>query len=104
VGRFVRIAPIVDERRREKNPRPEKEWMVAVNRCVCHEVTFAELIEMARRDHMTLADLQKATGCGTGCGTCVPYIEIALRTGIADLPILNISRERTETISDKADC
>lgn len=77
---------------------------MAVNRCVCHEITFARLIDMARRDDMTLADLQKATGCGTGCGTCVPYIEIALKSGIADLPILNMVRRASSTISDKANC
>lgn len=67
---------------------------MAVNRCVCHDVTFKRLVEMARDEGLTLEQLSERTGCGTGCGTCVPYIRIALRTGQVDLPVLNAAALR----------
>lgn len=32
--------------------------------------------------------LQDDTGLGTGCGTCVPYAQVALRTGRCVLPVM----------------
>ncbi|MCC6285228.1 MAG: (2Fe-2S)-binding protein [Phycisphaerales bacterium] len=61
---------------------------MGVTRCVCHDVSFAALIRMARRTGADLDELSRVTGCGTGCGTCLPYIEVALATGRADLPIM----------------
>jgi bacterioferritin-associated ferredoxin len=40
---------------------------------------------------MTSADfdqLVKKTNCGHGCGLCLPYIRVMLRTGRTELPIL----------------
>jgi len=52
-----------------------------VDRCVCHRVTFAELLEIERRERCGLDGLAERTGCTTGCGMCRPYVELALRTG-----------------------
>lgn len=60
-----------------------------VDRCICHGVTFAELLRLARDRGLGLEELSELTGCGTGCGMCVPYIRAALRTGRAELPVLS---------------
>lgn len=55
--------------------------MVRIDRCVCMHMTFAELLAIARRDGLDAEGLERATGCGSRCGMCVPYIEESLRTG-----------------------
>ena len=60
-----------------------------VTRCVCHNVTFAELLGMHRRTGEGFTELQKATGCGSSCGSCIPYIHLALRSGRTALPVLS---------------
>lgn len=64
------------------NPTP-------VDRCVCHNVTFAELLRIHRETGADLAELRRRTGCGTGCGMCVPYIRVALTTGRERLPVMH---------------
>lgn len=59
-----------------------------VDRCVCHDVTFAELRALAMRTGVDLDGLSARTGCGTGCGCCLPYIRLMLRTGDVDFPVL----------------
>ncbi len=68
---------------------------MSVDRCVCHDVTFAALRALAKEsdaragtvdaDHAVvehaLKEIRRATGCTTGCGTCEPYIRLMLRTG-----------------------
>jgi NAD(P)H-nitrite reductase large subunit len=53
------------------------------------DVPFAELIRLHRQTGADLAELQRRTHCGEGCGLCVPYIKVALRTGRDRLPILS---------------
>lgn len=60
-----------------------------VVRCICHDVPFSELLRRQRETGETLEQLQKATGCGTGCGLCLPYIRVALRTGEAQLKLMS---------------
>lgn len=55
--------------------------VLAVDRCVCHGVTFRELKGLSERVGGGFAELSERTGCGTGCGLCRPYIEAMLRTG-----------------------
>lgn len=59
-----------------------------VDRCVCHDVTFAELLRLVDERGLSLEELQEETGCGTGCGTCLPYIDIVLETRQTILPVL----------------
>ncbi len=68
---------------------------MGVDRCVCHDVTFASLKILARQIEprgatpaadpgvvdLTLRELRRMTGCTTGCGTCEPYIRLMLQTG-----------------------
>lgn len=60
-----------------------------VDRCVCHNVTFAELVKIHRETGADLDQLQRLTGCGTGCGMCVPYIRVALQTGKVRLAVMH---------------
>lgn len=59
-----------------------------VDRCVCKSVSFSRLKELADQGHSDLDALSKKTGCGTGCGMCVPYIRVVLATGRTNLPIM----------------
>jgi bacterioferritin-associated ferredoxin len=61
---------------------------MAVDRCVCWDVKFSTLIELARREGLTFEQLQQRTGCCTSCRMCEPYVRLALRTGQAVLPVL----------------
>jgi len=74
-----------------------------VTRCICREVDFRKLL--ARAEHLgcpvpaaelpeaeflaAFNTLQDDTGLGTGCGTCVPYAQVALRTGRCVLPVMS---------------
>jgi len=59
-----------------------------VDRCVCKSISFARLKELAEQGHRDLDALSAKTGCGTGCGMCVPYIRVVLATGRTNLPIM----------------
>ena len=52
-----------------------------IDRCVCEDKRFADLVERARRDHLDLGELAEREGCGTHCGWCVAYLRRALATG-----------------------
>lgn len=58
-----------------------------ITRCVCHDVTFAELRALADRTGGDLADLSRRTGCGTSCGLCIPYIRLMLETRRVVFPV-----------------
>ncbi|MEX2217429.1 MAG: hypothetical protein WD749_01610 [Phycisphaerales bacterium] len=60
-----------------------------VDRCVCVNVTFAELIRLRRERGADLAELQRLTRCATTCTMCLPYVKAALATGRERLPILS---------------
>jgi len=49
---------------------------------------FSELVRLQRATGAGLEELQRITGCGTGCGMCVPYIKVALKTGRVRLPVM----------------
>ncbi|MEO0483718.1 MAG: (2Fe-2S)-binding protein [Planctomycetota bacterium] len=61
---------------------------MGVQRCICHDVGFDALIALSQRDGLSLEQLSERTGCGTGCGSCVPYIRLALALGKSDLPVM----------------
>jgi len=53
-----------------------------IDRCVCLEQTFADAVDLARRERLSLTqDVQDEFACGTGCGLCAPYVRRMLRTG-----------------------
>ena len=49
-----------------------------VRMCVCFNTTFAELKSAGVQ---SLEEAAERFGCGTNCGTCVPYIKAMLETG-----------------------
>jgi bacterioferritin-associated ferredoxin len=54
-----------------------------IDRCVCENKSFRELVETAREHDLDLAALAAREGCGTHCGWCVAYLRRALATGEA---------------------
>lgn len=60
---------------------------MGVDRCVCHNITLAELKALSKPG-TTVADLSAKTGCCTGCGMCKPYVILMLRTGRTHFPVL----------------
>ncbi len=52
-------------------------------RCDCRELSFAGLRAYASRHKITdIEELIARTGYCTGCGTCRPFLEEFLRTGV----------------------
>lgn len=52
-----------------------------VNRCVCHEISFREILEYAKIHGLTTAkELQRAHICSTQCKLCLPYVKMVLET------------------------
>lgn len=64
------------------------EHVPAVTRCVCHDVLLAEIIRLHLRGH-DIATIQRRTRFGTGCGACIPYVELALQSHRAAVPLLS---------------
>lgn len=63
---------------------------MAVDRCICKNVSFAECLVLARQHGCTtVAQLQGFSPLGTNCGRCIPYMQLALLTGQHDLPVLD---------------
>ena len=59
-----------------------------VNRCVCHNVQFRDLLKLSERiGRSDLDALQDKTQCGRGCGLCIPYIQVAMRERLARVPL-----------------
>lgn len=54
---------------------------VRIDRCLCEDKPFAKLLDLARREALTLPALARREGCGTHCGWCVAYLRRGLRTG-----------------------
>ena len=62
-----------------------------VKRCVCFDTTFAQMKASG------VASVEEATerfGCGSNCGTCIPYIQAMLQTGEIAVPVI----ERSERL------
>lgn len=65
-----------------------------VDRCVCMDVPFERLKTLAAGTGATLTELSRRTGCGQGCGFCIPYIELMLSTGQTRLPVMTAHQLR----------
>lgn len=68
--------------------------MPTVERCICYDISFAELKAIADRTGADLETLSAKTGCCTGCGMCRPYVELMLKTGRTSFPLLPIAQLR----------
>jgi bacterioferritin-associated ferredoxin len=67
---------------------------MAVDRCVCWNLTFADLRYIAESDSLDFNGLVNRTGCCTGCTTCEPYVRRMLKTGETDMPVLSAAEVR----------
>ena len=63
-------------------------FLVAVNRCVCRNISFRRLLELHVSEGMSLDQIMDQTGCCTGCTTGEPYVRLTLMTGETDHPVL----------------
>lgn len=53
-----------------------------VTHCVCHDLSFAEILAHARaQDISTLKQLVDSGAAGCGCTLCHPYLTVTLDTG-----------------------
>ena len=52
---------------------------IIIDRCVCTQVLFSDILPQARAHGWDLARLTTATGCGAQCGLCRPYLDAMLR-------------------------
>lgn len=64
---------------------------MAVNRCICHQISFSEIKEIASEKNLTtIEELQAEEICSTNCRLCVDYIRQMLKTGETSFePILS---------------
>lgn len=54
---------------------------LTIDRCVCRDVPFADVLPLARANGWSLPELVRETGCGGNCGLCRPYLRRMLATG-----------------------
>ena len=59
-----------------------------VTRCICFDVTFADIMRIAQENGGNLGAAHKITGCGARCGLCVPYIRYMAQTGETEMPVM----------------
>lgn len=52
-----------------------------VDRCVCANVTFAEMNRSIELQGGDIESLRARFRCGAGCAMCVPYVRAMLATG-----------------------
>jgi NAD(P)H-nitrite reductase large subunit len=67
-----------------------------IERCICHDVTFRQVVEWSRATGCTSVDgAARELKCTTSCGMCMPYVERALETGQAVFHEILPARDRT---------
>ncbi len=54
---------------------------IRIDRCVCTDRTFADLLQQADRERLSLDELMFETRAGLGCTLCRPYLREAMKTG-----------------------
>lgn len=55
--------------------------MIKIDRCVCTDRRFAELLDLALRECTDLQGLMERSGAADRCGRCRPYLQRCLETG-----------------------
>jgi NAD(P)H-nitrite reductase large subunit len=62
---------------------------ICVDRCVCFDRPFVELLQIARATGVTTMEaLQEETDFGLACRICNPYVRRMLRTGQTTFDVL----------------
>ena len=54
---------------------------VLIDRCICRNRRFEDLLPEARARAWSLNEMIRATGCGGQCGLCRPYLRRMLDAG-----------------------
>jgi bacterioferritin-associated ferredoxin len=55
---------------------------MSVNRCICHNISFEKIREIAVKHEIdSLDELRAMDICSTRCKLCEPYLKQMLRTG-----------------------
>jgi bacterioferritin-associated ferredoxin len=79
------MATPVDPKRTPPTQRP----VPTVDRCICHDIPFVEILAWAAtRETTDLQDIEDEHGCGGSCGMCRPYLKRVLRTGNSRIPLM----------------
>ncbi|MEM7626651.1 MAG: (2Fe-2S)-binding protein [Planctomycetota bacterium] len=52
-----------------------------IDRCICTQRTFCDLIDTARAEGLSLPQLVEQTGASACCTMCGPYLRRSFRTG-----------------------
>jgi len=52
-----------------------------IDRCICTQRTFCDLIDTARAEGLSLPQLVEQTSASACCTLCGPYLRRAFRTG-----------------------
>ena len=52
-----------------------------IDRCICTQRTFCDLIDEARAEGLSLTQLVETSGASACCTMCGPYLRRAFRTG-----------------------
>jgi hypothetical protein len=60
-----------------------------VTKCVCLDLEFSALKDLARTMNFDFDALSAWSGCCTGCRTCEPYVRLMLQTGETRFPVLS---------------
>ena len=58
-----------------------------VRKCVCFDVTFAEI---RRGGVKSVREIEDRFGAGTGCQTCQPYLRLMLETGETSFRVIDL--------------
>jgi bacterioferritin-associated ferredoxin len=63
-----------------------------VRACICYPHSFQTLLRMARQyQWQTVEEITEAVQCGSGCGSCRPYLKRMLETGETAFEVLPAS-------------
>lgn len=54
---------------------------MCINKCVCENYTFTEILNMMKENNWTAQDVFEKTDIGNRCGMCIEYIEKIEKTG-----------------------
>ncbi len=60
-----------------------------VHKCVCHDLEFARLKDLAHAMDLDFDALCAWSGCCTGCASCEPYVRLMLETGRTRFAVLS---------------
>ena len=60
-----------------------------INRCICHNVSFAKMLQLMADKNLTIKEAMEKTGAGGNCGLCIPYIRLSVEIGKTSHPVID---------------